>query len=289
VSESELAVLAKFGRFQNIKSPGCHFVPCCTGVTVAGLVSLRVKQLEVSSEVKTRDNVFVTLRVAVQFQVIETEAYKAFFKLSDPARQITAYVCDVVRSAVPKLTLDEVFEQKEELAHAVKSELSKTMEALGYRIKETLVTDIDPDPHVKSAMNEINAAQRLRMAAVEKAEAEKILAVKSAEAQAESKYLSGVGIARQRKAISDGLRDSVLSFTDHVHGATSREVMDLVLVTQYFDTLKDLGEHSRGSTIFIPHSPGSVTDVAAQIKHGLHSGASTMALTSAAPAPVVPQ
>jgi regulator of protease activity HflC (stomatin/prohibitin superfamily) len=155
-----------------------------------------------------------------------------------------------------------VFEQKEEIARAVKTELSKTMAGIGYIIRESLVTDIEPDPRVKDAMNEINAAQRMRMAAVEKAEAEKILAVKEAEAQAESKHLAGVGIARQRKAIADGLRDSVVAFTGNVHGATPREVMDLVLITQYFDTIKELGEHSRSSTIFLPHSPGAVGEVA---------------------------
>eukprot|EP00727_Mastigamoeba_balamuthi_P009924 m51a1_g5554 putative spfh band 7 phb domain-containing membrane-associated protein family isoform 1 (295) ;mRNA; r:550295-551618 len=273
VGESELAVVENCGKFSKIIKPGCHLIPCCIGQSVAGQITLRVRQLNVNCETKTRDNVFVRVVVSVQYQIIEEQAYMAFFKLSDPQRQITSFVSDVMRSAVPKLNLDEVFEQKEELAHAVQSELSKTMEGLGYHIKQALVTDIDPDQRVKDAMNEINAAQRIRMAAVEKAEAEKILSVKAAEAQAESKYLAGVGIARQRKAIADGLRDSVTSFTDQVAGATAREVMDLVLVTQYFDTVKELGEHSRGTTVFLPHSPGSVADVSNQIRMSMHDAA----------------
>jgi len=233
-------------------------------------MSLRVCQLDTSVETKTKDDVFVTFRISVQYQVAEGKEYDAFFKLSDPVRQISARVADVVRSTVPKLNLDQVFETKEEIAHAVCNDLNKTMSEIGYLIKESLVTDIDVDERVKGAMNEINAAQRLRMAAVEKAEAEKITAVKAAEAEAESKHLAGLGLARQRKAIADGLRDSVNAFED-VPDASHQEIMDLLLITQYFDTLKELGEHSLSSTIFLPHSPGSVSDVAEQIRLGASS------------------
>lgn len=270
VHEKNVAILNQFGKFHSVAHPGFTCAPCCAGISVAGVMSLRVRQLDVPAETKTKDDVFVTFRISVQYQVKEKEEYNAFFKLADPSRQIGAYVCDVVRSTVPKLNLDQVFETKEEIAHAVCNELSKTMDEIGYIIKEALVTDIEIDPRVKNAMNEINAAQRMRMAAVEKAEAEKITSVKAAEAEAESKHLAGLGLARQRKAIADGLRDSVNAF-DEVPDASHQEIMDLLLITQYFDTLKELGEHSLSSTIFLPHSPGSVSDVAEQIRLGASS------------------
>jgi len=270
VHEKNVAILNQFGKFKHVAKPGCTCAPACCGITVAGVMSLRVCQLDTSVETKTKDDVFVTFRISVQYQVAEGKEYDAFFKLSDPVRQISARVADVVRSTVPKLNLDQVFETKEEIAHAVCNDLNKTMSEIGYLIKESLVTDIDVDERVKGAMNEINAAQRLRMAAVEKAEAEKITAVKAAEAEAESKHLAGLGLARQRKAIADGLRDSVNAFED-VPDASHQEIMDLLLITQYFDTLKELGEHSLSSTIFLPHSPGSVSDVAEQIRLGASS------------------
>jgi len=256
------------GRFEGIHEPGFSCLNCLCGSSVGGIVSLRVRQLNVSAETKTIDNVFVTLCIAIQYQISEENAYEAFYRMADPERQISSYVCDVIRSTVPKLKVDQVFETKQDIAHAVREELSKTMDGLGYTVKEALVTDIQLDARVKSAMNEINASQRMRMATLERAEAEKILAVKTAQAEAESKHLTGLGIARQRKAIADGLRESVSSFTGSVAGSTSSEIMDMLLVTQYFDTLKELGEHSASSTIFIPHNPGSVANVAQQIRIG---------------------
>jgi len=175
---------------------------------------------------------------------------------------------------VPRIKLDQVFETKDEIAHAVRDELEKVMTTFGYAIVQALVIDIEPDARVKASMNEINAAQRLRVAAADQAEAQKIVAVKAAEADAESKYLSGLGIARQRKAIVDGLRDSVLAFSEVVGGTTPKDVMDLLLINQYFDTLKEIGAHSKTSTIFIPHSPGGVSDVAQQVRDGFIQGAS---------------
>jgi len=205
----------------------------------------------------------VTLRINVQYQAITDRENLAFYALENPITQIRAYVYDVVRSAVPRIALDKVFEQKEDIAVAVKAELSKCMEEYGWNILQVLIADIVPDAKVKHAMNEINAAQRLRVATVDKAEAEKVLVVKRAEADAESKFLGGVGIARQRKAIADGLRDSVLAFTDNVPGSSARDVMDLVLVTQYFDTIKELGERAHAATIFLPSS-GSAAAAASQ-------------------------
>ncbi|KAL5725031.1 Protein hir2 [Ranunculus cassubicifolius] len=175
----------------------------------------------------------------------------------------------VIRATIPKLYLDVAFEQKGDIAKVVESEIEKAMSVYGYKIVQTLIVDFEPDARVKIAMNEINASARLRVAANEKAEAEKILQVKRAEGEAESKYLSGIGIARQRQAIVDGLRDSVLAFSTNVPGTTSKDVMDMVLVTQYFDTMKEVGASSKSSSVFIPHGPGAVKDVASQIRQGL--------------------
>ncbi|RWV91443.1 hypothetical protein GW17_00046270 [Ensete ventricosum] len=178
----------------------------------------------------------------------------------------------VIRASVPKLNLDDAFEQKNEIARAVEEELEKAMSAYGFEIVQTLIVDIEPDEHVKRAMNEINAGKLvvpLRMAANDKAEAEKIVQIKRAEGEAEAKYLSGVGIARQRQAIVDGLRDSVLGFSVNVPGTTPKDVLDMVLITQYFDTMKEIGASSKSSSVFIPHGPGAVRDIAAQVRDGL--------------------
>ncbi|KAL4653707.1 hypothetical protein ACB092_01G324800 [Castanea dentata] len=215
------------------------------------------------------DNVFVNVVASVQYRVLANKAYDAFYKLSNPRTQIQAYVFDVIRGAVPKLELDDVFEQKNGIAKAVEDELEKAMSAYGYEIVQTLIVDIEPDEHVKRSMNEINAAARMRLATNEKAEAEKIIQIKRAEGEAESKYLSGVGIARQRQAIVDGLRESVIGFSVNVPGTTAKDVLDMVLITQYFDTMKEIGASSKSSAVFIPHGPGTVHDVATQIRDGL--------------------
>jgi len=244
----------------------------CFGEAMAGTVSLRIQELDVKCETKTQDNVFVTVYVSVQYHVITESVYDAFYKLTNPRQQITAYIGNVVRSTVPRIKLDHVFESKDEIDHAVKDELEKVMTTFGYSIVQALVTDIDPDPRVKASMNEINAAQRNRMAAADQAEAQKILTVKAAEAEAESKYLAGLGIARQRKAIVDGLKDSVVAFSETVSGTTPKDVMDLLLINQYFDTLKEIGAHGKATTIFIPHSPAGVADVASQVRDGFIQG-----------------
>ena len=268
VPQNSVGVIEQFGRFDRMVTSGFNCLNPCCGESTAGYVSLRVQQLAVSCETKTHDNVFVEIVVSVQFRAIAAAAYDAFYKLTNPREQIRAYVYDVIRSGVPKVTLDHLFESKDDLAHKVRENLSKVMESYGYEIIQTLVIDIRPARNVAEAMNEINANLRLRVAAADKAEAEKIEVVKNAEADAESKYLTGVGIARQRKAIVDGLRDSVLHFSQSVPGTTPKDVMDLVLVTQYFDTVKDLGHHSKTTTLFVPHAPGSVAEVASEIRSG---------------------
>ncbi|XP_061342442.1 hypersensitive-induced response protein 1 [Gastrolobium bilobum] len=272
VDQSTVAIKEVFGKYDDVLEPGCHFVPWFFGNQVAGYLSLRVQQLDVRCETKTKDNVFVTVVASIQYRALAEKAVDAFYKLSNTREQIQAYVFDVIRACVPKMELDSSFEQKNEIAKAVEEELEKAMSAYGYEIVQTLIVDIEPDEHVKRAMNEINAAARMRLAANEKAEAEKILQIKRAEGDAESKYLAGLGIARQRQAIVDGLRDSVLAFAENVPGTSSKDVMDMVLVTQYFDTLKDIGASSKSNSVFVPHGPGAVRDIASQFRDGLLQG-----------------
>jgi len=272
IDQSTVAIKETFGKFDAILEPGCHCLPWCIGQQIAGYLSLRVQQLDVKCETKTKDNVFVNVVASVQYRALADKASDAFYKLSNTREQIQSYVFDVIRASVPKMILDDVFEQKNEIAKAVENELEKAMSAYGYEIVQTLIVDIEPDVNVKRAMNEINAAARMRLAATEKAEAEKILQIKRAEGDAESKYLAGLGIARQRQAIVDGLRDSVLAFSENVPGTSSKDVMDMVLVTQYFDTMKDIGASSKSSAVFIPHGPGAVRDIASQIRDGQLQG-----------------
>uniref|UniRef100_A0A7S4NQ67 Band 7 domain-containing protein n=1 Tax=Paramoeba aestuarina TaxID=180227 RepID=A0A7S4NQ67_9EUKA len=265
VPENSLAIVEQFGAFKEVSTPGCLCLNPCCGENMVGTVSLRVRQLVVVCETKTSDNVFVEIEVSVQFKALKESAYDAFYKLSNIREQIRSYVYDVIRSGVPKITLDILFEQKDELAHSVRDNLDKTMSAYGYEIIQSLIIDIRPAKNVVDAMNEINANLRLRVAALDRSEAEKIEVVKAAEADAEAKYLAGVGVARQRKAIVDGMKESVSNFSDSVQGTTPKDVMDLVLVTQYFDTVKDLGKESKRATVFIPHSPGSVSQISNEI------------------------
>ncbi|OIV90271.1 hypothetical protein TanjilG_08308 [Lupinus angustifolius] len=269
VDQSNVAIKEQFGKFNDVLQPGCHCLPWCLGYQIAGGLSLRVQQLDVRCETKTKDNVFVTVVASVQYRAVAEKASDAFYRLTNTREQIQSYVFDVIRASVPKLELDSVFEQKNDIAKSVEDELEKAMSTYGYEIVQTLIVDIEPDVNVKRAMNEINAAARMRLAANEKAEADKILQIKKAEGEAESKYLSGLGIARQRQAIVDGLRDSVLAFSSNVPGTSAKDVMDMVLVTQYFDTMKEIGASSKSSSVFIPHGPGAVRDIAVQIRDGL--------------------
>ncbi len=268
VKQQTVAVIERFGRLVKISKAGLNFkVPIID--RIAGRLSLRIRQLDVRVETKTKDNVFVFVVVSVQYFVIPTKEADAFYKLQNPEAQITSYVYDVVRARVPNIILDNVFETKDDIAQAVKKELEQIMDDFGYGITKTLVTDIDPDANVKQSMNQINAAQRLRLAAVEEAEADKIRVVKAAEAEAESKALQGKGIADQRTAIVKGLEESVTEFKESVEGTSSQDVMNLVLMTQYFDTLKDVGTGSSTNTIMIPHSPAGMHDMSEQLRNAM--------------------
>jgi regulator of protease activity HflC (stomatin/prohibitin superfamily) len=268
VRQQTAAIVERFGKFKRTAGAGLNFkIPLID--RIAGRMSLRVQQLDVRVETKTKDNVFVFVIVSVQYFVIPEKVTDAFYRLQNAEAQITSFVFDVVRARVPSILLDQVFETKDEIAQAVKMELEQIMDDFGYGIVKTLVTDIDPDAKVKASMNEINAAQRLRVAAVEQAEADKIRVVKAAEAEAESKALQGKGIADQRTAIVNGLKQSVAQFQSDVAGTSAQDVMNLVLMTQYFDTLKDVGLSSNSNTILIPHSPAGMNDISDQLRQAM--------------------
>lgn len=268
VRQQTVAVLERFGRFKKVAYPGLNMkVPLIDRIVAKP--SLRIQQLDVEIETKTKDNVFVRCIVSVQYCILPEKVADAVYRLQNPREQITAYVFDTVRARVPSIILDDVFQKKDDIAGAVKKELDIVMDDFGYSIIKTLVTDIDPDAKVKSSMNEINAAQRMREAAIQQAEAEKIRVVKAAEAEAESKALQGKGIADQRKAIIDGLKVSVESFSSSVDGTKAQDVMNLVLMTQYFDTLKDIGLSGKSNTILIPHSPGGMGDISEQMRNAI--------------------
>lgn len=268
VEQQTVAVIQTFGKFSRICNSGLNFIiPFIQ--SVAGRVSLRVNQLDVKVETKTEDNVFLHVMVSVQYFIKPDKVYEAFYKLQDPKQQITAFIFDVVRARVPKIILDDVFEKKDEIANAVKDELSQVMNEFGYGIIKALVTDIDPDKKVKEAMNEINVAQRLRVAATEKGEADRIIKVKSAQAEAESKALQGKGIADQRTAIINGLKDSVSDFKTSLPVLSESDILNLVLATQYFDTLKELGSQGNNNTIMIPHSPNAIGELMQQFSNAM--------------------
>ena len=241
------------GKFSSLAPPGFNVV-LAPWQTMVGKVSYRVQQLDVRVETKTLDNVFITAVVSIQYQVLKEKVYEAYYSLTNPAQQITAHVYDVMRSQLPTLELDAVFEAKEDLAIAVKTALQGTMSRFGFQILQALITDLDPDNRVKQAMNEINASKRMKFAVAEQSEGQKILQVKSAEAEAEAKYLSGVGVAKQRRAIVDGLRGSIVDFSSGVEGTSAKDVMDLLLLSQYFDMLRDTAGQANCKTIFVPSS-----------------------------------
>ena len=255
VQQQTVTVIERFGKFDRIAYPGLNFIiPFIE--KKADILSLRIQQLDLQVETKTLDNVFVKIKVAVQFQVIETKIYEACYKLFSPAEQIEAFVFDVVRAKVPNIELDDLFAKKDEIATDVKHELEETMNGFGYQIVKALVTDIEPNENVKNAMNEINTALRLRVAANERAEADKIIRIKQAEGEAEANILHGKGIAGQRKAIIEGLGNSMDAIQKHSPNLDSANVMSTILAIQYFDMLREIGADSKTNTLFVSHAPG---------------------------------
>ncbi|TDS58166.1 SPFH domain-containing protein [Myroides indicus] len=258
VKQQSAAIVQRFGKFNSIRHSGLQLkIPFVD--RIAGVVNLKIQQLDVIIETKTKDNVFVKLKVSVQFKVIPEKVYDAFYKLEYPHDQITSYVFDVVRAEVPKLILDDVFERKDNIAVAVKRELNEAMTTYGYDIINTLITDIDPDIQVKNAMNRINAADREKVAAEYEAEASRIRIVAKARAEAESKRLQGQGIADQRREIAQGLVESV-DILNKV-GINSQEASALIVVTQHYDTLQAVGSDSRSNLILLPNAPSAATEM----------------------------
>jgi len=258
VKQQTAAIIERFGRFLVIRQPGLHIkIPLID--KIAGRLSLKILQLDVIVETKTKDDVFVKLKVSVQYKVLSDKVYDAFYKLDYPQDQITSYVFDVVRAEVPKMKLDDVFEKKDDIANAVKRELNDAMINYGYDIIKALVTDIDPDQQVKEAMNRINAAEREKVAAQYEGDAARILIVEKAKAEAESKRLQGQGIADQRREIARGLEESV-DVLNNV-GINSQEASALIVVTQHYDTLQSIGEETNSNLILLPNSPQAGSDM----------------------------
>jgi regulator of protease activity HflC (stomatin/prohibitin superfamily) len=271
VRTAEAAVIQRMGRFLRVANAGMNFkLPWLD--QIAGRIDLRVQQLALDVETKTKDNVFVRIPVSVQYRVLPAKVFEAFYKLANPKQQISSYVFNVILGHVPKMNLDDAFLQQSDIAVAIKQGLDDVMQTYGYAIDQALVTDIQPDEKVKAAMNEINAAQREQVAASARGEAEKILKVKQAEAEAESKALQGQGIANQRKAIIEGLRASVEAFSSAIQGTTAKDVMMLVLVTQYLDTIKEIGAQDKSNTLFMSHSPAAMGDLFKQLQDAVMIG-----------------
>lgn len=258
VKQQTAVVIERLGKFHSIRNSGFHLkIPFVD--QIAGKMSLKIQQLDVVVETKTKDDVFVKIKVSVQYVVIKEKVYDAFYKLDNPYAQITSYVFDVVRAEVPKLRLDDVFEKKDDIAIAVKSELQEAMNEYGYDIIKTLVTDIDPDEQVKEAMNRINASEREKVAAQYEGDAQRILIVEKAKAEAESKRLQGQGIADQRREIAKGLEESVIVLNKV--GINSQEASALIVVTQHYDTLHAMGTSNKSNLILLPNSPQAAGDM----------------------------
>jgi regulator of protease activity HflC (stomatin/prohibitin superfamily) len=272
VETAQVAIVQRLGKFARVAGAGLNWKTPYLEVVVQRM-SLRVQQFDVQVETKTQDNVFVQIPVSIQYKVIPESVQDAFYKLSNPVKQIESMVYNVVLGHVPRMKLDDAFLNQADIAGDLRNSLDASMREYGYSIVKVLISDIVPDGKVKAAMNDINAAQREREATVSRAETNKLLLVKQAEAEAESKRLQGEGIANQRKAIISGLKDSVEDFSRTVPGSTPQDVMQLVLMTQYFDTLKEIAANDHSNTILIPHTPDTITDLFGQIRSAIVTGA----------------
>jgi len=285
INQSEVGTVEQCGSYKYAAMPGPHCVIPCLCQFISGKLSMRLQQIEIACETKTKDNVFVNIKVAVQYQINNDEdsIKAAKYRLSNAKQQIESYVFDVVRSSVPKIELDDVFETKQEISDSIKLQLQDSMSSFGYSIIASPITDIDPDREVKRSMNEINKMKRLRIAAQDEGEAVKIRAIKEAEAEAarteiqakadaEAKFMQGQGIARQRQAIIAGLKDSVNQFKAEVSGVDAKNVLDLMIITQYFDMMKEIGAHSKTNAVFMNHSPGALEDLSHAVQKGFMAG-----------------
>ena len=268
VRQQSVAIVERFGRYQKIATSGIHMRLPFGIDKIAARIQLRLPQSEIVVETKTKDNVFVMMNVATQYRVNEQNVTDAYYKLMRPEAQIKSYIEDALRSSVPKLTLDELFEKKDEIALEVQHQVAEEMTTYGYIIVKTLITKVEPDAEVKQSMNEINAAQRKRVAAQELAEADKIKIVTAAEAEAEKDRLHGVGIAQQRKAIVDGLAESIAELKEANVGMSEEQIMSILLTNQYLDTLNTFAAKGN-QTLFLPNNPNGVDDIRTQILSAL--------------------
>lgn len=268
VRQQSVAIVERFGRYQKIATSGIHMRLPFAIDKIAARIQLRLLQSEIVVETKTKDNVFVMMNVATQYRVNEQNVTDAYYKLMRPEAQIKSYIEDALRSSVPKLTLDELFEKKDEIALEVQHQVAEEMTTYGYIIVKTLITKVEPDAEVKQSMNEINAAQRKRVAAQELAEADKIKIVTAAEAEAEKDRLHGVGIAQQRKAIVDGLAESIAELKEANVGMSEEQIMSILLTNQYLDTLNTFAAKGN-QTLFLPNNPNGVDDIRTQILSAL--------------------
>ena len=269
VRQQSVAIIERFGKYQKLSNSGIHLRAPFGIDRIAARVQLRLLQSEIVVETKTQDNVFVTMNVATQYRVNENNVTDAYYKLMRPEAQIKSYIEDALRSSVPKLTLDELFEKKDEIALEVQKQVAEEMSTYGYIIVKTLITKVEPDAEVKQSMNEINAAQRKRVAAQELAEADKIKIVTAAEAEAEKDRLHGVGIAEQRKAIVDGLADSIQELKGANVELTEAQIMSILLTNQYLDTLNNFADNKGNNAIFLPANPDGVEDIRTSILSAL--------------------
>ena len=268
VRQQTVVIIERFGKYQTTSGSGIH-VRLPFGIDkIAARIQLRLLQSEIVVETKTKDKVFVTLNVATQYRVNEQNVTDAYYKLMRPEAQIKSYIEDALRSSVPKLTLDELFEKKDEIALEVQHQVAEEMSTYGYVIVKTLITKVEPDAEVKQSMNEINAAQRKRVAAQELANADKIKIVTAAEAEAEKDRLHGVGIAQQRKAIVDGLAESIQELKNANVGMTEEQIMSILLTNQYLDTLNTFAAKGN-QTLFLPNHPEGIEDIRTQILSSL--------------------
>jgi regulator of protease activity HflC (stomatin/prohibitin superfamily) len=271
VETAQVAIVQRLGKFARVAGPGLNWKTPLIEAVVKRM-SLKVQQFDVQVETKTQDNVFVQIPVSIQYKVMPEAVESAFYKLTDPVKQIESMVYNVVLGHVPKMKLDDTFLNQADIANDLRDSLDGSMKEYGYSIVKVLISDIVPDQKVKAAMNDINAAQREREATVSRAETNKLLLVKQAEAEAESKRLQGEGIANQRRAIIMGLKESVEDFAKSVEGSTPQDVMQLVLMTQYFDTLKEIAANDHSNTILIPHTPNTLTDLFSQMRNAIITG-----------------
>lgn len=267
IEQSEVAIIEDFGKFSRVAGAGCHcLIPCKEWI--AGKVSLRLEEMTVPIESKSKDNVFLQATVSIQYRVLKDAVDKAFYTLDAPKQQIEAYVHNAVRGRIPHYDVDQIYAMRDEISRGVKEDVDHHMSHYGYEVETVLLTDVEPAKSVTDAMNQIQQNQRLKAATIDKAEAEKIRIVKAAEADAESKRLSGVGLAEQRKAIVQGLQTSVEQFQQGVPGLSPDDVMSLLLLNQYFDTIKDVARHSSGTTLYLQHA-GGLKAVAEQMESGV--------------------